>query len=249
MRYFLHIAYNGSKYHGWQVQPNANSVQQEIEKAISIVLRQNIEIVGAGRTDAGVNAKSMYAHFDVKNTIEDKQRFINSLNRLVGKDIAIYDLIDVADDAHARFDALSRTYKYIVIHEKNPFIYPLSWHCHYSLDYDKMNKAAAVLKEYTDFTSFSKLHTDVKTNDCEIYEAEWKRENDVYVFTIKANRFLRNMVRAIVGTLVDVGRGKMSVDEFREVILKKDRCCAGTSMPPQALYLWNVEYPKEIFKD
>lgn len=248
MRYFLHLGYKGSEYHGWQVQPNAISVQSVIENALKIVMRRQIEIVGAGRTDAGVNAKSMYAHFDVDEEICDKQKFLNSLNRLIGKDIAVYDLINVVNYAHARFDALSRTYKYFVVHKKNPFLYPLTWQCHYLLNYEKMNEAAAILKEYTDFTSFSKLHTDVKTNDCKIYEAEWTKENDVYVFTIRANRFLRNMVRAIVGTLVEVGRGRMEIEDFKNVILKKDRCAAGTSMPPQALYLWDVEYPQEIFK-
>ena len=247
MRYFLHLAYNGSNYHGWQVQPNACTIQQEIERAISTILRHQVEIVGAGRTDTGVNAKSMYAHFNVERPIEDKQKFLNSLNRLVGRDIAIYDLIDVVDNAHARFDALYRTYKYFVAHEKNPFLYPLTWHCGISLDYDKMNTAAAMLKEYSDFTSFSKLHTDVKTNICEVTDASWTHVNGVYVFTIRANRFLRNMVRAIVGTLIEVGREKMSIEDFRDVILKKNRCFAGTSMPPHALYLWKVEYPEEIF--
>lgn len=207
-----------------------------------MVLRENISIVGAGRTDTGVNARQMYAHFDYDKEIPDFGKLINSLNRLVGKDIAIYDIIKVADDAHARFDATARTYKYFVTHQKSPFLYPLSWHCPQSLDYEKMNEACEVLKRHIDFTSFSKLHTDVKTNNCRIDYAHWQKEGEMMVFTITADRFLRNMVRAVVGTLVEVGRGKISVEEFEQIILKKDRCSAGTSMPPQALFLWKVDY-------
>ena len=242
MRYFLKLSYNGAPFHGWQVQPNAVSVQSTIEEALSTVLRENISIVGAGRTDTGVNARQMYAHFDYDKEILDFEKLINSLNRLVGKDIAIYDIIKVADDAHARFDATARTYKYFVTHQKSPFLYPLSWHCPQSLDYEKMNEACEVLKRHIDFTSFSKLHTDVKTNNCRIDYAHWQKEGEMMVFTITADRFLRNMVRAVVGTLVEVGRGKISVDEFEQIILKKDRCSAGTSMPPQALFLWKVNY-------
>lgn len=242
MRYFLKLSYNGAPFHGWQVQPNAVSVQSTIEEALSTVLRENISIVGAGRTDTGVNARQMYAHFDYDKEILDFGKLINSLNRLVGKDIAIYDIIKVADDAHARFDATARTYKYFVTHQKSPFLYPLSWHCPQSLDYEKMNEACEVLKRHIDFTSFSKLHTDVKTNNCRIDYAHWQKEGEMMVFTITADRFLRNMVRAVVGTLVEVGRGKISVDEFEQIILKKDRCSAGTSMPPQALFLWKVDY-------
>lgn len=242
MRYFLKLSYNGAPFHGWQVQPNAVSVQSTIEEALSTVLRENISIVGAGRTDTGVNARQMYAHFDYDKEIPDFGKLINSLNRLVGKDIAIYDIIKVADDAHARFDATARTYKYFVTHQKSPFLYPLSWHCPQSLDYEKMNEACEVLKRHIDFTSFSKLHTDVKTNNCRIDYAHWQKEGEMMVFTITADRFLRNMVRAVVGTLVEVGRGKISVDEFEQIILKKDRCSAGTSMPPQALFLWKVNY-------
>ena len=238
----MKLSYNGASFHGWQVQPNAVSVQSTIEEALSTVLRENISIVGAGRTDTGVNARQMYAHFDYDKEIPDFGKLINSLNRLVGKDIAIYDIIKVADDAHARFDATARTYKYFVTHQKSPFLYPLSWHCPQSLDYEKMNEACDVLKRHIDFTSFSKLHTDVKTNNCRIDYAHWQKEGEMMVFTITADRFLRNMVRAVVGTLVEVGRGKISVDEFEQIIFKKDRCSAGTSMPPQALFLWKVNY-------
>ena len=245
-RYFLHLAYNGADYHGWQSQPNAITVQETVEKALSRVLRRQVAIVGAGRTDTGVNARSMYAHFDVDNEIVDPQRLISALNSLVGRDIAIYGIRRVADDAHARFDAVARTYKYFVTTRKSPFDYRFAWNPPYRLDVDAMNAAAARLADYIDFTSFSKLHTDVVTNNCRIYEARWTAESDRLTFTIKADRFLRNMVRAIVGTLVDVGRGKTSVDEFCRIIERKDRCAAGASVPGNALFLWQVDYPYEV---
>lgn len=245
-RYFLHLAYNGADYHGWQSQPNAVTVQETVEKALSKVLRRQVAIVGAGRTDTGVNARSMYAHFDVDNEIADPQRLISALNSLVGRDIAIYGIRRVADDAHARFDAVARTYKYFVTTRKSPFDYRFAWNPPYRLDVDAMNAAAARLADYIDFTSFSKLHTDVATNNCCIYEARWTAEGDRLTFTIKADRFLRNMVRAIVGTLVDVGRGKTSVDEFCRIIERKDRCAAGASVPGNALFLWQVDYPYEV---
>ena len=245
-RYFLHLAYNGADYHGWQSQPNAVTVQETVEKALSKVLRRQVAIVGAGRTDTGVNARSMYAHFDVDNEIADPQRLISALNSLVGRDIAIYGIRRVADDAHARFDAVARTYQYFVTTRKSPFDYRFAWNPPYRLDVDAMNAAAARLADYIDFTSFSKLHTDVATNNCRIYEARWTAESDRLTFTIKADRFLRNMVRAIVGTLVDVGRGKTSVDEFCRIIERKDRCAAGASVPGNALFLWQVDYPYEV---
>ena len=245
-RYFLHLAYNGADYHGWQSQPNAVTVQETVEKALSRVLRRQVAIVGAGRTDTGVNARSMYAHFDVDNEIADPQRLISALNSLVGRDIAIYGIRRVADDAHARFDAVARTYKYFITTRKSPFDYRFAWNPPYRLDVYAMNAAAARLADYIDFTSFSKLHTDVATNNCRIYEARWTAESDRLTFTIKADRFLRNMVRAIVGTLVDVGRGKTSVDEFCRIIERKDRCAAGASVPGNALFLWQVDYPYEV---
>ena len=245
-RYFLHLAYNGADYHGWQSQPNAITVQETVEKALSRVLRRQVAIVGAGRTDTGVNARSMYAHFDVDNEIADPQRLISALNSLVGRDIAIYGIRRVADDAHARFDSVARTYKYFVTTRTSPLDYRFAWIPPYRLDVDAMNAAAARLADYIDFTSFSKLHTDVATNNCRIYEARWTAEGDRLTFTIKADRFLRNMVRAIVGTLVDVGRGKTSVDEFCRIIERKDRCAAGASVPGNALFLWQVDYPYEV---
>lgn len=243
-RYFLRLGYRGAPFHGWQVQPNAVSVQEEIEKALSTVLRTPISIVGAGRTDTGVNARKMYAHFDFDGILPDKGRLIVSLNRLVGRDIAVHEIIPVHSDAHARFDALERTYKYFVTFEKTPFLYPLSWHCPNGLDIGLMNEAAAILLETTDFTSFAKLHSDAKTNICKVTAAEWTMQGEsMAVFTITADRFLRNMVRAVVGTLVDVGRGKLTVKDFRRIIERKDRCAAGQSMPGVALFLWDVRYP------
>ena len=243
MRYFVKLAYNGAGYHGWQSQPNAVSVQECVEKAMSMALRKPVAVTGAGRTDAGVNAAVMFAHFDVGEPIADVPALVSKLNSILGKDIAVHDIISVHDDAHARFDATARTYKYFVHTRKSPFLYPFSWRALFPLDFDKMNEAALRLLDYTDFTSFSKLHTDVATNNCRITYARWEQEGEQWVFTITADRFLRNMVRAIVGTLVDVGRGKISVEEFCEIIEKKDRCSAGTSMPGNALFLWKVEYP------
>ena len=242
-RYFIKLGYRGTPFHGWQIQPNAVSVQEEVEKALSTVLRIQASVVGAGRTDSGVNARVMYAHFDYDDTLPDKGRLLVSLNRLVGKDISIYDILPVSDDAHARFDATERIYKYFVAFEKTPFFYPLSWHCPHRLDIDKMNQAAKILLETDDFTSFAKLHSDAKTNICKVRRAEWEMINDnMAVFTISADRFLRNMVRAIVGTLVEIGRGKITLEDFKRVIEKKDRCAAGQSMPGEALFLWDIKY-------
>lgn len=256
MRYFLKLAYNGGPFHGWQIQPNALSVQETLETALSTILRSPISVVGAGRTDTGVNAKEMFAHFDTVNEIADKSKFLASLNSLVGPYIALQDLIPVEPDAHARFDASERTYKYFVAFSKNPFMKDISWHCSSSLDIEAMNKAAGSLIGRRDFTSFAKLHSDAKTNICDVRSAEWEflgnnhegydfigNLNNGIVFTIKADRFLRNMVRAIVGTLIDVGRGKISQEQFENVLLAKNRGAAGTSMPPQALFLWHISYP------
>lgn len=243
-RYFIKLSYRGAPFHGWQSQPNAISVQSTIEEALETLLRRNVKIVGAGRTDTGVNARMMFAHFDAvfpDGLTED--RFLSSINRLVGKDIAIESLLRVHNRAHARFDATSRTYKYFVALRKTPFFYPFSWLATSDLAIEKMNMAASLLMKTEDFTSFAKLHGDAKTNICRVTEARWEMENGFLVFTITADRFLRNMVRAIVGTLVDVGRGKLTIDRFKEIIEEKDRCSAGTSMPPEALYLWNITYP------
>jgi len=224
------------------------SVQQCIEDKLNIVLRQPIFIVGAGRTDAGVHARRMVAHFDVNNPIDDLELLADKLQNILPYDIAVERITRVHDDAHARFDALSRTYRYYVSDCKNPFNY--EWVCRMSLkgmDFVKMNEACKILFEYTDFTSFSKLHTDVKTHICSIAFAQWEQEDEMWVFTIQADRFLRNMVRAIVGTLFEVGRGKCSLSDFRQVIEAKDRCRAGTSVPAQGLSLIDVTYPENIF--
>jgi len=241
-RYFIHLSYKGTNYHGWQIQPNGNSVQAELTKGLETLLQQKINVTGAGRTDTGVHAKRMTAHFDTEKPIADVQNFTGKLNSLLPYDIAILGLEEVAPDAHARFDAKSRTYHYYIATKKNPFSNEFTTLITFPLDFEAMNRAAETLFDYTDFTSFSKLHTDVKTNNCQIKQAFWKQEGDCWVFTIQADRFLRNMVRAIVGTLIEVGRKKISVEDFRLIIEKKDRCAAGTSAPAQGLFLVDVEY-------
>ena len=247
MRRFLKLSYDGAPFHGWQRQPGDSSVQQTLEEALSTICRRPVEVVGAGRTDTGVNARVMYAHFDSDYIIPDKRRFLTGLNRLCGHAIAVEDVFEVDPDKHARFDARLRTYKYFVTFAKCPFLENMSWQTVMKLDLDLMNEAAALLLTTDDFTAFAKLHSDARTNICRVSEARWETWRNSFgvpgaVFTISADRFLRNMVRAVVGTLVDVGRGKISVAEFAEIIRRKDRCAAGTSMPPQALFLWDIEY-------
>lgn len=240
----MRLAYRGAPFHGWQSQPNAVSVQSVIEDALSKIMRRPVPIVGAGRTDAGVNARLMVAHFDLDGSPADVARFIGALNAMVGRDIAIYDICPVADDAHARFDAISRTYHYYAHIRKSPFIHELSWQAPATLDFDAMNEAAALMIGRRDFTSFSKLHTDTKTNICDLRQARWTDlGGGSFCFEITADRFLRNMVRAVVGTLVDVGRGKMHPRDILDILDRKDRCAAGTSMLGHALYLWDVVYP------
>lgn len=240
----MRLSYCGAPFHGWQAQPNAVSVQSVIEDALCKAMRRHVPIVGAGRTDAGVNARLMVAHFDLDEPPADVARLVASLNAMVGRDIAIHDICPVADDAHSRFDALSRTYHYYVHDHKSPFIHRLSWLAPSALDYDAMNEAALLMIGRRDFTSFSKLHTDTRTNICDLREARWEcLGNGSYCFVITADRFLRNMVRAVVGTLVDIGRGKMPPSEVMSILEQKDRCAAGTSMPAHALYLWDVVYP------
>ena len=246
-RYFIYFSYDGAAYHGWQVQPNAITVQQVLEDALSKLMRQPVPLVGAGRTDSGVNAACMVAHADFPCEI-DAGQLIYKLNRILPPDIAVSDVRRVKDDAHARFDAVSRCYMYRVVTEKSPFLRKYACRVSGTVDFESMNKAACLLYEYTDFTSFSKLHTDVKTNNCKVTHAEWKQVDDSeWVFEIEADRFLRNMVRAIVGTLLMVGRGKMSIDGFRAVIENKARGEAGDSAPGEALFLVSVTYPESIF--
>lgn len=246
-RYFIYFAYEGTNYHGWQIQPNGITVQECIIKALSTYLREEIEVTGAGRTDTGVHATLMVAHFDYSGEL-DLNLLTDKLNRLLPPDISVYQIRKVKPDAHARFDALSRTYKYYITTVKYPFNRHLKYKIHGSLDFEAMNKAAMTLFDYTDFTSFSKLHTDVKTNICSIKHAVWEKDGEHdWVFTIQADRFLRNMVRAIVGTLIEVGRGKLSIDGFKKVIEAKDRGKAGTSAPGHALFLVDIDYPEELF--
>ena len=312
MRFFITFSYNGTRYCGWQRQPNGIAVQEDLEKALSTILRTPIELTGAGRTDAGVHALNMVAHFDIADDIlpahlkesdteivqrsysppvlggtdvgvsadpsllgicqatrrslkavpngeggistvdrrpltVDSNRLINNLNSLLPYDIAVKNIERVTDEAHARFDALSRKYEYHIITHKNPFLKEQACRIHFPLNIDLMNEAAKILFEYEDFTSFSKLHTDVKTNNCTIMEAYWQKRGEELVFTIKANRFLRNMVRAIVGTLMEIGRERMTIDGLRKVIEAKNRCSAGHSVPACGLYFIEAKYPTTIY--
>lgn len=246
-RYFIYLAYNGENYCGWQIQPNGISVQETIEKALTTLLRTPTSIVGAGRTDAGVHARSMIAHFDNEQEELDTVQLADKLNRILPKDIAINSIKEVASDAHARFDATSRLYRYYVTTRKDPYLHHLKYKVHGNINMEMMNTCANVLFEYSDFTSFSKLHTDVKTNNCKIMIAHWEKVGDDYIFTIKADRFLRNMVRSIVGTLLEAGRGKLTPEGMRQIIEAKDRGAAGTSVPGHALFLEEVEYDHKIY--
>ncbi|MDR2385130.1 MAG: tRNA pseudouridine(38-40) synthase TruA [Tannerella sp.] len=246
-RYFITLSYNGTRFSGWQVQPNAISVQQCLEERLSILLRHETKIIGAGRTDAGVHARFMVAHFDCEKEIENIPAIIKKMNGMLPKDIAVKAISSVKKNAHARFDVLSRTYEYNVSSVKDVFNYewiysmPLT-----KIDFEKMNEACKILYEYEDFTSFSKLHTNVKTNICRIYAAKWEKKGDIWVFRITANRFLRNMVRAITGTMFEIGRGKITIEDFRKIIEAKDRCRVGSSAPACGLLLTDIEYPEDI---
>lgn len=246
-RYFIELQFNGKNYKGWQIQPNAPTVQQVLNEKLSILLNEPIQTVGAGRTDAGVHAMRFFAHFDIiKNIDTKKEQLVNKLNSFLPADIFVQQITAVSNEAHARFSALSRTYKYYISTHKDVFRNELSWCIYTPLDMEKMSKAASLLKKYDDYTSFSKLHSDVKTNICHIHHAEWKREDHLLVFTITADRFLRNMVRALVGTLVLVGRAKIDLQEFEHIITAKNRSYAGESAPAGGLFLTDIEYPDEI---
>lgn len=248
MRYFLHMAYNGNKYFGWQIQPDKPSVQECLEHVLSTLFHEKTGVTGAGRTDTGVHASDFYAHIDTEIPLtENKAQWLYRINSFLPEDIAVYDILPVIPEAHARFDARARTYRYYVSCRKNPFVLDSAYRIYFQPDVDAMNRCAEILKEYRDFTSFSKVHTQTKTNDCEIMHAHWQWEGNLLVFEITANRFLRNMVRAIVGTLIEVGRGKLDETGFRRLIEARDRCQAGTSVPAQALFLTKVEYPENLF--
>lgn len=248
-RYFLYLRYKGTQYCGWQKQHNAPTVQATVEGALQNLLHTPTEITGAGRTDTGVHARYYVAHFDTLNEISDTKDFIHRLNAILPHDIAVFDLRRVNENAHARFSAISRTYQYFLIQHKNPFNWEYAWQVYYPLEIALMNQAAAFLTEVRDFTAFAKLHSNNNTNICEIYQAEWEQHNDEWVFTITANRFLRNMVRSIVGNLVDVGRKKIPIDEFKKRVLQGDRSLASVSAPAKGLFFSNVEYPPSVFAE
>jgi len=242
MRYFVTLSYDGTRFHGWQVQPNGISVQGELQRALSLILRADVQLTGAGRTDAGVHASMMVAHFDSGRDI-DGQQLAYKLNKLLPQDIAVQKIERVPDNLHARFSALSRSYHYYIHTRKNPFLRHYSCELHYPLDFDRMNEAARMLLGYDDFGAFCKSHADVKTTLCHVTKAGWTElQPGQWRFEITANRFLRNMVRAVVGTLIEVGRGRMTLDDFRKVIEGRRRTEAGESMPGHALFLVDVSY-------
>lgn len=247
-RYFIRLSFDGRNYHGWQSQKNAVSVQTLLEKALSVMLGSDVRLTGCGRTDAGVHAAVFYAHFDSRMiSLEERLNLVYKLNGYLPADIGIHVILPVKEDAHARFDAISRTYRYQVSRQKDPFLKDYAYYVFGPLDVDLMNQGAAVLMEYRDFTSFSKLHTQVRTNDCRIMEARWEERDHLLIFTITADRFLRNMVRAMVGTLLELGRKNITQGDLRKIILVKDRQQAGFSVPAWGLFLEHVEYPGEIF--
>lgn len=247
-RYFIFLSYRGTNYHGWQIQPNSHTIQEILEKSLSLLLGEKIETTGAGRTDTGVHASFYCAHFDSSLEDLDKHKVLKfKLNRFLPKDISITDIRKVKTGSHARFSAISRTYKYYISTIKEPFAEDLSWFLYGDLDLHSMNLASEELLKHSDFTSFSRLHTDVKTNNCRIIQAGWNKEASMLVFTIKADRFLRNMVRAIVGTMVEIGQGKMDHSRIREIILARDRSEAGKSAPAKGLFLEGIEYPEDIY--
>jgi len=249
LRYFIELSYSGKMYHGWQIQPNAKSVQEMLEKALSLLLGEKIAVVGCGRTDAGVHASQFFLHFEVSEKVDVVQLEFK-LNAFLPNDIAIHQIFIVKNDAHARFDAVFRSYEYRISLGKNPFLVDATLQVkNQSFDIEKMNKAAEILYEYENFKCFSRSKTDVKTYNCTITNAVWRKEGNLLIFYITANRFLRNMVRAIVGTLLEVGTGKINLNDFKNIIESKDRSHAGASVKAQGLFLCKIVYPKEIMKN
>ena len=248
-RYFIFISYKGTSYHGWQSQPNSITVQKILENALSVVLGEDINTTGAGRTDTGVHASFFCAHFEsLSPDLDEKKKLVFRLNRFLPEDISVSAIRKVQPDANARHSAVSRTYKYYVSRIKDPFFNSSSWFLYGDIDVEAMNQACSILYKHSDFTSFSKLHSGSKTNICRIFAARWEEKDTRLVFTIRADRFLRNMVRAIVGTLVEIGFGKMTREEFEEIIVDRDRGRAGTSAPAKGLFLVDIEYPDEVFR-
>ena len=250
MRYFLRFAYDGTAFHGSQRQPNGVTVQETIEQALALIFREEVQLTFAGRTDAGVHAREMYAHFDIGDEAmtKERERLVFRLNGILPDSIAIFDIYPVKENAHARFDAVRRTYEYHIIDHKDPFLCKQATRVRPGLDFATMNDSAKLLIGKQDFASFCRTNTDVKTTICDLKQAEWKElDNGHAVFTISADRFLRNMVRAVVGTLFEIGRGKMTKEQFAEVITQHNRCAAGDSAPAEGLFLTHIEYPEEIF--
>ena len=246
-RYFLKIAYDGSPYCGWQMQPNALTVQQKLQETLQLFCDLEGDTLGCGRTDTGVHSLEFYLHFNCKNTIENKEEFIYKLNRVLPESIAVYELYKVGIDAHCRFDAVSRTYEYHILPTKNPFV-KNAWYNSSQLNLKAMQQGCELLMKYEDFTSFSKSNTQVFTNNCQIAKAFWKQNDETLVFTIQSNRFLRNMVRAVVGSLVDLGKEKYDLSHFKTIIESKSRSKAGLSVPAKGLFLTEVLYPKNYFE-
>jgi tRNA pseudouridine38-40 synthase len=246
-RYFLRLSYKGTNYHGWQIQENSDSVQAHVDRCLSDLLSEKIETMGCGRTDTGVHARMFYAHFDCKMKI-DLEQLKYKINRILPVDIAVQEVLPVNPDAHTRFDAISRSYQYHISRVKDPFSINRSWYLYGKLEVEKMNEAAAKLITTADFASFAKSGMQVKTTICTVSESRFELVEDLLIFHITANRFLRNMVRAIVGTLVEVGQEKITVNDFEQIIHKKKRAAAGLSAPAGGLYLTNIIYPKELFK-
>lgn len=241
-RYFINLSFDGKRYHGWQIQPNGISVQEELQRALSLILRSDTEVTGAGRTDAGVHARTMIAHFDSNESIDSTQ-LAYRLNRVLPRDIAVNDIYETDNDMHARFSARKRTYRYFIHTKRDPFCMSHSVELHYPLDFEQMNKAARLLLEAKDFKAFCKSNHDAKTTFCDVSVARWVQSDSTHwYFEISADRFLRNMVRAVVGTLIEVGRGRMSMEKLRKVLAEGTRCDAGESMPAHGLFLWEVEY-------
>ncbi|PHQ57279.1 MAG: tRNA pseudouridine(38-40) synthase TruA [Lutibacter sp.] len=247
MRYFIELSYKGTNYHGWQEQPNSVSVQELINNAFSTIFGTSINVVGAGRTDTGVHAEQLYAHVDFSTEISIRD-VIYKINSLLPHDIVVENILKTTEDVHARFDAISRSYEYRIFLGRNPFLIETTWQLNNKkLNIDKMNEAADILLTYTNFKCFSRTNSNVKTYNCDVRKAKWVLTNKMLIFHITADRFLRNMVRAIVGTLIEVGTGKISLEDFKQIIESKDRCNAGTSAPAQGLFLTQVDYPKTIF--
>lgn len=247
-RYFIKLAYNGAEYHGWQIQDNALTVQQVITDAVRLIWKKDFKMIGCGRTDTGVNATRFYAHFDLEDeqSQEELTDLAHRLNRYLPEDIVIFGIFPVPEKLHSRYDAISRTYEYHIHTFKDPFLTDSSWYLYGNMDLEMMNRACGILKEYEDFTSFSKFNEKRKTNLCTITEANWEKNGHKLIFTITANRFLHDMVRAIVGTMVEVGKNKITLEDFRKIIESKDRCNAGESVPAKGLYLTRVVYPEGI---